>query len=40
MEQSANTQTVSEQKHEELISDPLVASAMNLFEDAEIVGVK
>ena len=38
--QSNNSQTVSEQKHEELIADPLVASAMNLFENAEIVGVK
>jgi DNA polymerase-3 subunit gamma/tau len=40
MTESAHTQTVSEQKHEELVSDPLVASAMNLFENAEIVGVK
>ena len=38
--ESVNTQTVSEQKHEELVADPLVASAMNLFEDAEIIGVK
>ena len=38
--ESANTQTISEQKQEELESDPLVASAMSLFENAEIVGVK
>ena len=38
--QPVNAQTVSEQKHEELVADPLVASAMNLFENAEIVGVK
>ena len=38
--QSNHSQTVSEQKHEELVADPLVASAMNLFENAEIVGVK
>ncbi len=38
--ESAHTHTVSEQKQEELIADPLVASAMNLFENAEIVGVK
>ena len=38
--ESAHTQTISEQKQEELESDPLVASAMSLFENAEIVGVK
>ena len=38
--QSNNAHTISEQKQEELESDPLVASAMSLFEDAEIVGVK
>ena len=38
--ESANVQTVSEQKQQELIADPLVASAMDLFADAEIVGVK
>ncbi len=32
--------TISEQKQEELVADPLVASAMSLFENAEIVGVK
>ncbi len=40
MAESSNTQTISEQKQEELQSDPLVASAMSLFENAEIVGVK
>lgn len=39
-EQSHNSQTISEQKHEELVADPLVASAMDLFENAEIIGVK
>ena len=38
--ETVNKQTVTEQKKEELEADPLVASAMNLFEDAEIVGVK
>ncbi len=38
--ESANTHTVTEQKQEELESDPLVASAMSLFEDAHVVGVK
>ena len=38
--QSNNTHTISEQKQEELEADPLVASAMSLFENAEIVGVK
>lgn len=38
--QSTNTQTISEQKQEELEADPLVASAISLFENAEIVGVK
>ncbi len=37
--QSMHTQTVTEQKQEELEADPMVASAMSLFEDAEIVGV-
>lgn len=35
--QSAHTATVSEQKREELESDPMIASAMNLFEGAEII---
>ena len=38
--ESQNTHTVTEQKKEELEADPLVASAMSLFEDAEIVGIK
>lgn len=37
-EKSEHAQTVSEQKREELESDPLIADAMSLFEDAEIVG--
>lgn len=37
--QSQNTHTITEQKQEELEADPLVASAMNLFADAQIVGV-
>ncbi len=37
--ESVNTQTITEQKKEELESDPLVASAMSLFENAEIIGV-
>ena len=38
--ESVHAHTMSEQKQEELIADPLVASAMDLFADAEIVGVK
>ena len=38
--ESAHVNTISEQKQEELAADPLVASAMNLFENAEIIGVK
>ena len=38
--ESQHTHTLTEQKQEELESDPLVASAMDLFADAEIVGVK
>lgn len=37
--ESSNTQTFSEQKQQELESDPMIANAMNLFEGAEIVGV-
>ena len=37
-EKSEHVHTVSEQKREELESDPLIADAMSLFEDAEIVG--
>ena len=38
--ESVHANTISEQKQEELAADPLVASAMNLFENAEIIGVK
>ena len=38
--ESQHTHTLTEQKQEDLESDPLVASAMDLFADAEIVGVK
>ena len=34
---SEHTQTFTEQRHDEIVSDPLVADAMSLFEDAEIV---
>lgn len=37
---SPHVHTITEQKKEELQADPLVASAMDLFADAEIVGVK
>ncbi len=37
--ESHHTQTVAEQKRAELESDPLVANAMNLFGDAEIISV-
>ena len=40
MQESTHAHTISEQKQEELEADPLVASAMSLFENAEIVGVK
>lgn len=39
-EQSQHNPTVAEQKQAALESDPLVASAMDLFEGAEIVGTK
>ncbi|MBR5355018.1 MAG: DNA polymerase III subunit gamma/tau [Alphaproteobacteria bacterium] len=39
MEQSQHQQTNSEHVKEEIQSDPMVASAMNLFDDAEIVNV-
>ena len=38
--ESVHTNTINEQKQEELVADPLVASAMDLFADAEIIGVK
>lgn len=37
--QSQHTQTTAEQKQSELEADPLVASAMSLFEDGKIVGI-
>ena len=37
--QSQHAHTITEQKQEELEADPMVASAMNLFADAQIVGV-
>ena len=37
--QSENAHTVSEQAQQELEADPMIASAMNLFADAQIVGV-
>ncbi|MBR1380462.1 MAG: DNA polymerase III subunit gamma/tau [Alphaproteobacteria bacterium] len=40
VEQSPHAQTITEQKKQELESDPMIASAMNLFADAQIVGVK
>jgi len=38
IEKSEHAQTVTEQKQQELAADPMVADAMNLFEDAEIIG--
>ena len=38
--ESVHTHTITEQKQEELVADPMIASAMSLFENAEIVGVK
>ena len=37
--QSQHAHTITEQKQQELEADPMVASAMNLFADAQIVGV-
>ncbi len=37
--QSQHTATVAEQKQSELESDPMIANAMSLFEDAQIIGV-
>ena len=39
IEQSTNQQTISEHKKSEIESDPMVASAMGLFEDAQIVNI-
>ncbi len=38
--ETVHTHTITEQKQEELAADPMIASAMSLFENAEIVGVK
>ena len=38
--ESAHQQTMSEHSQAEIESDPLVASAMDLFEDAEVVKLK
>ncbi len=40
LEESQHTHTITEQKKEEIEADPMVASAMDLFADAEIVGIK
>ena len=37
VEQSTNQQTISEHNKSEIASDPMVASAMDLFKDAEII---
>jgi len=39
IEESTNEQTISEHKKSEIESDPMVASAMDLFEDAQIVNI-
>jgi len=39
IEQSENQQTISEHTKSEIESDPMVASAMDLFKDAEIVNI-
>ena len=39
LEQSINQETISEHAKSEVISDPMVASAMDLFKDAEIVNI-
>ncbi len=38
--ESINTSTVTEQKREELESDPMVANALSLFGDATVISVK
>jgi DNA polymerase-3 subunit gamma/tau len=40
LEKSEQAQTPSEQKRDELAADPMVADALSLFGDAQIVGVK
>ncbi|MBO7642845.1 MAG: DNA polymerase III subunit gamma/tau [Alphaproteobacteria bacterium] len=37
IQKSEHTQTITEQKRSEIVSDPMVADAMSLFEDAEII---
>ena len=39
LEQSTNQETISEHAKSEIISDPMVANAMDLFKDAEIVNI-
>jgi len=39
LEQSTNQETISEHAKSEITSDPMVASAMDLFKDAEIVNI-
>ena len=39
VEQPTNQQTISEHNRAEVVADPMVADAMNLFEDAEIVKI-
>ena len=39
IEQSAHQQTISEHTKSEIEADPMVASAMDLFKDAEIVNI-
>ena len=38
-DKSENIQTITEQNRAELAADPMVSSAMSLFEDAQIIGV-
>lgn len=37
--ESVHTQTITEQSRAEIEADPMVANAMSLFEDAQIIGV-
>lgn len=37
--ESPHAQTITEKTHAELEADPMVASAMNLFEGAEVIGI-
>lgn len=38
--ESQNQNTITEQKREEVVADPMVADALSLFGNAEIVGIK